>query len=109
VQIHELRDRMRKRQVELRTRESRVRADLKHETDPLSADFADQAVQRGNDAVLSAIGSSAADELRRIDIALQRIAESRYDVCAVCGGAIALERLTVVPYTDQCATCANAG
>lgn len=108
MRIHELRDRLWQRRTELRARESRVRADLKRESDPLSADFADQAVQRGNDAVLGAIGLSAADELRQIDIALNRIAEQRYDTCAVCGGRIAVERLSVVPYTDRCASCANA-
>lgn len=108
LQIHEIRDRLWQRRVELRERENRVRTDLKHDSDPLVADFADQAVQRGNDAVLGAIGLSAADELRQIDVALHRIAEQRYDTCASCGGPIALERLAVVPYTDRCATCAKA-
>lgn len=109
MQIHELRDRLWQRREELRTRARRVRADLRHDADSPSADFADQAVQRGNDDVLGAIGLTAEDELRHIELALHRIAEQRYDTCSACGGHIALERLAVVPYTDLCAVCAQAG
>ena len=41
-----VRDRLLKRQAELRHRTERANADLRHERDPLAADFADQAVQR---------------------------------------------------------------
>ncbi|MEO8443659.1 MAG: TraR/DksA C4-type zinc finger protein [Gammaproteobacteria bacterium] len=101
-----VRDHLLKRKAELRNRTERVGTDLRHERDPLSADFADQAVQRGNDDVLSAISDSAMSELSQIDVALRRIDTGQYDTCAACGKTIAPERLKTVPYTDKCAACA---
>ena len=51
---------------------------------------------------------TAEDELRRIEMALQRIAEQRYDRCSRVRGDIGLDRLQVVPYTEHCVRCANA-
>jgi len=101
-----VRDRLLKRQAELRTRTERANADLRHERDPLAADFADQAVQRGNDDVLAAISDSSQGELNQISVALRRIEAGHYTTCASCGTEIAAERLTAVPYTDRCASCA---
>lgn len=102
-----VRDTLLKRKAELRKRTERVDTDLRHERDPLSADFADQAVQRGNDDVLSAISDSAMDELSQIDVALRRIDAGQYNTCAGCGKTIPAERLKTVPYTDKCAPCAD--
>jgi RNA polymerase-binding transcription factor DksA len=107
VQFDDVRKRLAKRRDELRRRVRRVDADLRRESDPLVGDFADQAVQRANDAVLGAIGVSAEDELRQIDLALARVDGGRYGVCAKCGGRIAPVRLKVVPYTELCAACAR--
>jgi RNA polymerase-binding transcription factor DksA len=101
-----VRDRLLQRQAELRNRTERTNADLRHQSDPLAADFADQAVQRGNDEVLAAISDSAQGELNQISVALRRIDSGQYSTCAVCGTAIAPERLKTVPYTDRCAACA---
>lgn len=96
-----------KRQSELRTRDDRINADLRHERDPLSADFADQAIQRNNDEVLAAISDSAVSELSQISVALRRLDAGQYTSCATCGEEIAAERLTTVPYTDRCVRCAT--
>ena len=42
--LNTVRDQLLKRQAELRNRTERANADLRHKTDPLAADFADQAV-----------------------------------------------------------------
>jgi len=104
--LNTVRDQLLKRQAELRNRTERANADLRHKTDPLAADFADQAVQRGNDEVLAAISDSAQGELNQISVALRRIDAGHYTVCAGCGTEIAPERLKTVPYTDRCAACA---
>lgn len=106
MQIQDVRRSLTQRREELRTRVNCIDSDLRRESDPLAADFADQAVQRANDPVLGVIGLTAEDELHRIEAALQRIDAARYDVCAICGGRIAMERLEAVPYTDLCAPCA---
>jgi RNA polymerase-binding transcription factor DksA len=95
------------RRAELRTRSSRVSADLRREREPLAADFADQAIQRSNDEVLGAIGDSADEEAHLIELALRRLDEGRYGLCVSCGGEIAPRRLEAVPYAERCASCAS--
>ena len=101
-----IRDQLLKRQAELRNRTASASADLRHQRDPLVADFADQAVQRSNDEVLAAISDTATGELNQISVALRRLDAGHYTTCAACGEEIAAERLRTVPYTDRCSRCA---
>lgn len=94
------------RQAELRGRSRSVTADLRHERDPLTPDFADQAIQRANDDVLEAIGSSARSELQQISRALARLDRGTYFSCTTCGERISAARLLAVPHADRCARCA---
>jgi RNA polymerase-binding transcription factor DksA len=96
---------LQRRRAELLTRSRRLDRDLSHSTEPLVQDFADQAVQRQNDETLEAIGQAAAEELRQIDRALERIAEGRYGICEACGQPIAEGRLRAVPYAATCVGC----
>jgi RNA polymerase-binding transcription factor DksA len=107
VDIQSVRERLLKRRDELRQRASDASADLRHETDPLSADFAEQVTQRENDDVLGAISHSARAELQQVDAALRRLAQGRYSTCSVCGNDIEPERLGAVPCTDRCRACAE--
>ncbi|HYL02449.1 MAG TPA: TraR/DksA C4-type zinc finger protein [Steroidobacteraceae bacterium] len=109
MDIEAIRDRLLKRRDELRKRASEASADLRHEADPLSADFAEQVTQRENDDVLGAISSSAQAELQHVEAALRRLAQGRYTTCSVCGGDIEPERLAAVPYADRCRSCAEGG
>jgi RNA polymerase-binding transcription factor DksA len=109
VDANAVRDRLLKRRDELRQRASDASADLRHEADPLSADFAEQVTQRENDDVLGAISHSAREELQQVESALRRLASGRYATCSVCGEGIEPERLDAVPYTDRCRSCAEAG
>lgn len=103
----EIREQLLARRAELSHRSKRVRADLSHANDPLVADFADQATQRENEDVLSAIGESADDEIAKLTAALQRLERGEYGSCLKCGGAISAQRLQAVPYADRCAECAR--
>jgi len=105
-ELSAIRDRLLKRQAELRSRTESASADLRHQRDPLVADFADQAVQRSNDEVLAAISDTATGELNQISVALRRLDAGHYTTCAGCGAEIAAERLRTVPYTDRCSSCA---
>lgn len=46
-------------------------------------------------------------EIKRIDMALSRIAAGEYGWCTSCGEAIALKRLENDPATPLCIDCAN--
>lgn len=107
METEAVRARLLKRREELQTRASSARADLRHESDPLSADFAEQVTQRETDEVLGAISESAREELRRIQAALRRLDEGMYTTCSVCGEPIEEGRLEAVPYTDRCRNCAE--
>jgi hypothetical protein len=45
-------------------------------------------------------------KVRRIEAALQRLEEgATYGICQQCGGAIAAERLALMPYAELCVPC----
>ncbi len=97
--------RLQERRHELRQRLERVEVDRSHRHAPLSADFAEQANEAGNDDVLTAIGGSAGDELARIDHALQRLHAGLYGRCEKCGDPIDLQRLKILPAAVTCRAC----
>jgi len=47
-----------------------------------------------------------AQTLRRIDAALERLAEGEFGYCISCGEEIDIKRLEIDPTTPQCADCA---
>jgi DnaK suppressor protein len=100
------RRRLTDRKLELEQRSAHAKSDMRHESDPLVADFADQATQREDDEVLAQISDSADAELLQIRNALSRLNNGDYETCARCGGPIAVERLHAVPSTDRCSQCA---
>lgn len=95
------------RRDELAQRAARTASDLRHDSDPLVADFAEQVVQRENEDVLRGIGGSAREELQRVNRALARLERGEYFSCAVCGALIESERLEAVPTADRCIRCAR--
>lgn len=107
MQDSEVRQTLLARRAELGHRAESVRADLSRAHDPLVADFADQATQRENDEVLSAIGESAGGEIAQIDRALARLERGEYGRCVKCGAAIEQRRLQAVPHAERCAVCAE--
>ena len=79
-----------------------------HRKEPVSADFAEQAVEVENDEVVAALDQGAQIELSQINKALQRIEEGSFGTCVVCGKTINTKRLRAIPYTPFCISCASA-
>ena len=92
------------RQTDLIERLSKVKKDVTAEH---SADWSEQAQERQNDEVLEAIGNESRDELNKVSLALERIANGEYDTCSQCSATINPERLKAVPYTSLCIKCAD--
>ena len=73
----------------------------------LSADFAEQAVERQNDEVLDRIGDATFAEIASIDRALARLNAGRYGTCAQCRKPIDARRLAAWPYAETCVRCSK--
>ncbi len=72
----------------------------------LDKDFEEQAIERQNEEVLTALDNSLNEELEQIDEALYRIGNGMYGNCANCGNEINERRLLAVPHTSLCIDCA---
>ena len=91
------------RRAELLARLGRIESELE---EPLSEDFAEQAVEREDEEVLEDLGAAGQQEIRAIDAALGRIADGSYGTCVNCGDPIGEERLDAVPQAPRCRSCA---
>lgn len=74
--------------------------------DPLSKDWEDRSSERQFDEVLEARGNRELVELQMIDAALARIDEGTFGLCTKCSKPIESGRLSTIPETPLCATCA---
>lgn len=71
-----------------------------------SHDWPEQAQERANDEVLSAIANETQKELADITLALARMDKNFYGVCSLCGKNIDPERLKARPEAVYCVKCA---
>jgi RNA polymerase-binding transcription factor DksA len=101
-------ERLRERRGVLGKRLRQVQGDRRRESAPLSADFAEQAVERENDDVLDALDERERDELALIDRALARVDAGCFGICDACGSDIDPRRLETLPETSHCIHCAEA-
>ena len=90
--------------AELEARQGRVVHDL---SEPLAADFEEQAVEKEDDAGLEAQGALLAKEIASVRRALGRIDDGSYGECVRCGADIAPARLNVRPEAALCIDCAR--
>lgn len=93
---------------QLRDRLRRLQADRGHEQQALSADFAEQAVERENDEVLDRLDEASRADLADVEAALERIEQGRYGLCEHCGSPIEAPRLQAMPQATRCTPCAIA-
>ena len=78
-----------------------------HRSEPVSADFAEQAIDVENDVVVEALDRDGQKELKQINAALKRIEDGTYGQCTQCGATIPEARLLVIPETELCFNCAS--
>lgn len=109
MNLEQRRNELEARRVELRERMQRVASHTQHREEPLSADFAEQAVELENQGVLVAIDGELNAELRAIELAVRRIDAGDYEFCSVCGEEIGAARLNALPSVTLCIACAEQG
>lgn len=96
-----------KKRQELESRLQAITRDVRHEDNPLSGDWEEQAVQRENEEVIDALGNETRRELEQVKQALMRVESGDYPYCADCGNEIQPARLELLPYTSLCVACAE--
>jgi len=108
-QLDPLKDRLRQRREHLL---EHLRTQLRESGDKNFAELAGQVHDTGDEAVAELLGSLstiAAEqetrELHEIEAALARIQQETYGICAICGEAIAIERLQANPAAICCIRC----
>ena len=76
--------------------------------EPKSADLNDQAIDLEDDEVLESLGEAAQKEISLLKLAMTRIQNGSYGICAKCEEPISDARLEAVPYAPLCKRCAQA-
>jgi DnaK suppressor protein len=72
-----------------------------------SHDSVEQAQERENDEVLTAIQEECRKKMMGIKKALQRIEDHEYGICQSCGQPIGQARLQALPDATLCIRCAE--
>lgn len=70
-------------------------------------DISDEASRTYARQVILNIGEKEREELKLVELALDKISEGVYGTCDSCEGKIPNERLEAVPYTQYCVQCQN--
>jgi DnaK suppressor protein len=84
----------------------RLRAEAEvPKSDSASRDFLDVAQSVEHQELARLRASRLADRVRRLQIALTRVADGEYGVCSECGAAIPLKRLRAIPDATTCVAC----
>lgn len=99
----ELFNQLKSKQEQLSKRITAIEADFHQGR---SQDFAEQATETENDAVLDEIHHEAKAELSLVNKAIERVNKGVYGHCSVCDEPIQPERLNALPYTTTCINCA---
>ena len=73
-------------------------------SDPENADAGSMRLEYAKEL---SIERNAADLLHKVEHALRRVKSGDYGECEVCGEAIPVARLEVLPYATMCVTCAS--
>ncbi|MGR9114746.1 MAG: TraR/DksA family transcriptional regulator [Gammaproteobacteria bacterium] len=92
---------------ELDERLLKITDDVKHTEEPLSKDFAEQAVETENDEVMDQLGNVTRSEIEQVKEAIARIDQGGYGICEACGEPIKKERIKALPFTRLCIKCAE--
>lgn len=67
----------------------------------------EQAIQRENEEVLTALDNSLNREYFEVQMALERMDNGDFGNCYRCGAQISPKRLEALPHTDTCIDCAS--
>lgn len=90
---------------ELEERLQKIKKHIQRTDIEIDPDFEEQAIQRQNDEVVDELSGSLQRKLSEVRLALQRMEEGNYGICASCGEPISEERLKAIPHATLCRNC----
>ncbi len=88
-------------------RKEKLARHVEHREEPLSQDFAEQAVEMENDETMVALADEMNAVIHDATRALQKLDDGTYGQCEECGENISEERLAVLPAAALCIDCAS--
>jgi DnaK suppressor protein len=100
----ELRIELESKRDEVSARLERITANVRRSLD---SDSEERAKELEDSEVVDALGNEARIELKKIAVALERMASGEYGHCTECGVDIAAERMRAYPYAEKCIDCAE--
>jgi RNA polymerase-binding transcription factor DksA len=106
IKIQECREQLLLKREELETRLRKIQGS-KGRSEPLSADWQEQAQELENKEVVDALDNLEHDELEKIALAFRMMEGGNYGNCAICEEEIPLHRMKAVPWASQCVNCAS--
>ena len=92
---------------EILERLERTGKHLRGRDEPISQDFAEQAVEVENNQVVEQLDDEGKLKISQIDQALDKIKRGTFGTCEKCEEDISKERLKAIPYTTLCINCAE--
>ncbi len=104
----EIQNNLERQRQEIKQRITDIQKELNRKNRPVSRNFSEQASERENVDVLSALEQEGREELRNIEGALQRLKNDGYGICTGCNERISDGRLEALPFTAYCRDCASA-
>jgi DnaK suppressor protein len=69
------------------------------------ADISDDAARAYSRQLEGELGEQEWKKLKQVDLAIEKINDGEYGICAQCESVIPEARLEVVPYTEFCTQC----
>lgn len=96
---------LRERQRELRQGVDKAEREIREFSDSVPLDPIDASCFNSSKESMFARASHYRIQLRRVELALERIQNGSFGTCSACDGGIGLKRLQAVPWADQCIQC----
>ncbi len=90
---------------------SRLKSRLAHlsasrqRSEPLAADFAEQAKEVENDEVVDQLEATTKAALEQLEHAIERLLQRQEDICEDCGQPMNAARIRVLPMATRCREC----
>ena len=96
---------LREQQRKLMHAIGRADKDIRALADYASGDAVDDSCGNASKEAMFAGYSKNRVQLRKVELALQRISSGDFGICAVCEGLIGFKRLQAIPWASNCIEC----